>query len=141
MRKLSWDLLIKCLSEHRPGVKIKVPKDKLEHPLKAGFRRSIGLHFYRKNYRLTLPDGRCVHVEETRDHYVVHVDERDPGVSPIGHLRQDAPGLWTALCAGVGLSAGLLAGAKDEKHRGLASAAGAILGLIIGFLTGRWGKK
>ena len=129
------------ISRHSPGVKVKIPKDKLDSPLKHGFRKSIGLRFYRKHYRLRLPDGRCVHVEETKDHYVIHVDAKDPGVSPVGHLRQDAPGLWTALCAGVGLTAGLVAGVSDEKNRGLAGILGAVAGLIIGFLTGRWGRK
>ena len=139
--RLSWGRLIKHLAEHGPGIKVKVPKDRIEHPLKVGFRKSIGLHFYRKNYRLALPDGSCVHVEETKDHYIVHVDVKDPGLNPIDHLRQDAPGLWAALWAGVGLSAGAIVGAKNGKQRGLMSVLGAIAGLIIGFLTGRWGRK
>lgn len=139
--KLDWAKLIKHLSEKHPGIKVKIPKDRLEDPVKAGFRRSIGLHLRHKHYRLTLPDGRCVHVEEGKDYYVVHVDVKDPGVSPIGHLREDAPGLWTALTTGVGLSAGLIAGLKDDQHKGLTTAAGTVIGLIIGLLTGKWGQK
>lgn len=139
--ELSWERLVKHVSEHSPGVKIKVPKDKLDSPLEHGFRKSVGLRFYRKHYRLRLPDGRCVHVEETKEHYIIHVDTRDPSVSPLGHLRCDAPGLWAALWTGVGLTAGLVAGTADGKNRGLAGALGAVAGLIIGFLTGRWGRK
>ena len=138
---LSWEKLVRHISECSPGVRIKVPKDRLDSPLKHGFRKSIGLRFYHKHYRLRLPDNRCVHVEETRRHYIIHVDSKDPGVSPFGHLRTDAPGLWAALWTGVGLTAGLIAGAADDKNKGLTSALGAIIGLIVGFLTGRWGRK
>jgi len=120
---------------------VKIPKGKLDDPLKHGFRRSVGLHLLHKHYRRTLPDGRCVHVEETKDHYIVHIDVTDPAVSPIGHLRRDAPGLWTAMCAGIGLTAGVMIGLKDEKQRAAASIAGALTGLAIGLLTGKWGKK
>ena len=131
--------MVKHLSSKGSGIKVKVPKDKLEDPVKAGFRRSIGLHLRCRHYRRTLPDGRCVHVEETRDHYVVHIDETDPAVSAVGHLRKDAPGLWTAMCAGMGFAAGLMAG--DKERRGAMGLAGALAGLIIGLLTGRWGRK
>jgi len=139
--KLDWAKLIKHLSEKHPGIRVKVPKERLEDPLKAGFRKSIGLHFRRRHYRLTLPDGRCVHVEEDKDHYIIHVDVKDPGVSPVGHLREDAPGLWTALTTGIGLTAGLIADARDDQHKGLMTAAGAVVGLVIGLLTGKWGQK
>jgi len=139
--ELDWTKLIKHLSERYPGIKVKVPKEKLKNPLEVGFRRSVGLHLRRKHYRLALPDGRCVHVEETKDSYVIHVDVKDPALSPIGHLREDAPGLWTALTTGVGLSAGLVAGLKSDEHKGLATLAGTVLGLIVGILTGKWGKK
>jgi len=139
--ELDWAKLVRHLSERCPGIRVKVPKDRLTDPLKAGFRKSVGLHLRRKHYRMALPDGRCVHVEETKDAYIIHVDGKDPGVSPIGHLREDAPGLWTALTTGVGLSAGLVAGLRDDEHRALATAAGTIIGLLIGILTGKWGRK
>jgi len=138
---LDWSKLIKHLSERRPGLKVKIPKHKLDDPLKHGFRRSIGLHINHKHYRLTLPNGSCVHVEETKDHYIVHVDTTDPAVSPVGHLRCDAPGVWTAMCAGIGLTAGVLAGLGNEKQRTLSTIAGVLAGLAIGILTGKWGKK
>ena len=138
---LEWAKLIKHLSQRPPGLKVKIPKHKLDDPLKHGFRRSIGLHINHKHYRLTLPNGGCVHVEETKDHYIVHVDGTDPAVSPVRHLRCDAPGVWTAMCTGIGLTAGVLAGLGNEKQRTFSTIAGVLIGLAIGILTGKWGKK
>ena len=43
------------------------------------------------NYRITLKDGRDIHIKEYDDHYKIHWDHANPSKDPITHLIKDAP--------------------------------------------------
>jgi len=88
---------------------LKVMKWFLTHPVKAGFKEAIGEPLGQKtDYRLTLPDGRSIHVREYDYYYLMHWDERDPTVDPVGHLVKDAPH-WLVILGLIVL--GILGGA------------------------------
>lgn len=42
------------------------------------------------NYCVVLIDGRSVHIKVYQDNYLVHWDQRDPNLDPLGHLWHDA---------------------------------------------------
>ena len=71
---------------------ISVPKCGYVHPLQAGFVAHVGEPKGQiANYRMTVSDGRGVHVLEFQDSYWVHWDKVDPLTNPIGHIAEDAP--------------------------------------------------
>jgi hypothetical protein len=93
-RAYGWSCVIEGvlhLSKHQD---LKVMKGAVPHPLEVGFKASVGGPAgQRADYRLSLPDGRGIHVREYEDYYLVHWDGRDPSVDPIGHVMEDAPHL------------------------------------------------
>lgn len=69
-----------------------VTKSAIANPIEEGFARSIGdPQGQIADFRKPLPDGRCIHVREFAKHLLVHWDNRDPSLDPIGHLVQDVP--------------------------------------------------
>jgi len=61
---------------------------------------------------------------------MVHVDRVNPDCGVFEHVRQDAPGAWTAGAGILGLLVGLALG-----RSGRAALAGAALGLALGTVT------
>lgn len=45
----------------------------------------------KENYRISLPDGKGIHIKEYENTFKVHWDKSDPRTDPIGHLLKDAP--------------------------------------------------
>lgn len=75
------------LRRHEP---LWVPKDRIQHPVEAGFYSSVGLnrsadaHFRRRSVGF-----RGIHVLAFPDHYLVHWDRIDPSVSVVLHFLDD----------------------------------------------------
>ena len=83
---------------------LRIEKWRVQHPSSAGFYYSIGEERGQKaDYRKCLDDGRCLHVKEFQNYYLVHWDHVDPFNNPIGHLIVDAPHwlLFVILAIGV----------------------------------------
>lgn len=82
------------------------------NPLQAGFVRAFleESHGQMADYRMTLPDGRGIHVREFSDCYTIHWDKACPLVNPIEHINQDAPqyGPILGALAVVGFIGGLM---------------------------------
>ena len=96
----SWDEVIDRVLRLPKHKDIKVPKSKVIHPLKEGFRRSIGEPSGQlADYRLTLADNKSIHIREYNKYYLVHWDAVDPEVDFIGHLINDASHWLIALAA------------------------------------------
>jgi|GEM_PF-2749390 len=87
MKRLSWsDLERQVLKLRR---KIRVPKDMIPHPLRAGYRTTP---FAGRQPSYAKPFGRGrFHVEEVDGQYCIHYDRYDPERYPLAHLLNDAP--------------------------------------------------
>ncbi len=62
-----------------------------------GFYKSIGMNRALSHWRLELPDGQEIHVQEQVGDYEVHWDYVSLRRDPIGHGIRDAPGLTVGL--------------------------------------------
>jgi hypothetical protein len=106
---------------HRPYYeKIRIDKGKIPHPSISGFIRSLGeLKGQVADWRKSLKDGSCLHVEEYSTHYVVHRDKVDPHKNLLGHLVKDAPH-WLMvillIISGIGLGAYYLSKGDDSNE-------------------------
>lgn len=99
-----WEAINKVVLDKPAHEAVCVEKHSmLEPPESAGFRISFGApQGQLRDFRKSLPDGRCIHVREFPERYCVHWDWRDPGVDPIGHLVRDAPS-WLFLIAALSI--------------------------------------
>lgn len=96
----------------------------LPHPEILGISKELlTLQGELADYRITLADGKSIHIREYQNYYAVHWDKYDPGTRLIDHLRYDAPEWWIALTTWICYSI-----AKDKPK-------GAFLGLLVGVLT------
>ena len=68
-----------------------------EHLGSLGFYKSRGMNPAISHWRLELPDGQEIHVQEQDDHYAVHWDHVSLRRDPIGHGIRDAPGVMLGL--------------------------------------------
>lgn len=115
-----------------PGQNLQVNKGDLTHPrdLEPCFRASLGLSApgVKAHWRcLDTATGRCIHVLETDDLFLVHWDLVDPSVSFLGHLYADAP--QVAVTGGVLLGAGLGAALSGKDGALWGALAGVVLSL------------
>ena len=62
-----------------------------------GFYKSIGMNRALSHWRLELPDGQEIHVQEQVAEYKVHWDYISLRRDPIGHGIRDAPGVTLGL--------------------------------------------
>lgn len=81
----------------------RVPKHSILHPSRVeGFVRSTGINKGQlEDWRLSLEGGAGLHVHVFDDRYEAHLDEVDPSVDLVEHLRQDAPEIYTFLSVGM----------------------------------------
>ena len=131
--KGSWDSVIRELRSKRPLAAVRIPKDWFPHPLRIkGMRQGIGLlRGQSADYRMRLPDGGALHVREYPAYYKAHLDQVDPVLDPLDHLRRDAPEVFTA----AGLALGAITGALVAPR---APTAGAAVGSVVG-ASAAWG--
>lgn len=126
----------------RPAhVEIPIPRDDIPHPLSMGFRKDFGEPRGQiADYRVTLEDGRSVHVREYKESWKIHWDKMDWMVNAVEHLRKDSPGYYTLVCAsaGSGIGAAVGAAARGRKGAALGALFGALLGMAFGLLTAEW---
>jgi hypothetical protein len=88
-----WKPIVNGVLILQPYQKTTIPKFCSTNPSQAGFVRTYLEEHENQlaDYRLTLPDGRGIHLREFADHYVMHWDKKCPLIDPIGHINQDAP--------------------------------------------------
>jgi hypothetical protein len=96
----AWAGVLNLVLTQPPHCDLVVPKDSYPHPLQAGFVQHFGDPKGQiADYRVSLSDGRGIHISEFSDSYVVHWDIVDPLINPLGHIAQDAPHHGRALVA------------------------------------------
>jgi len=89
---MSWFVYENRVLQRSVHEDIRIEKVQIERPSSAGFIESIGDPQGQKNdYRKGLKDGRCLHIREYEDHFLLHWDKIDPIQNPIGHIITDAP--------------------------------------------------
>ncbi|HEY3357707.1 MAG TPA: hypothetical protein VGQ83_30925 [Polyangia bacterium] len=126
-----WSEILAMLEAEPYATTLRVPRHLCEHPLDGGLRQSIGMpQGQRRDYRLKLPDRRCLHVRDFGVYYEAHVDEVDPGHSPIMHLVKDVPTAYLTSTAALGGILGLLLGRSRR-----AMVAGLVAGAALGNLS------
>lgn len=62
-----------------------------------GFYKSIGMNRALSHWRLELPDGQEIHLQEQATEFEVHWDYVSLRRDPLGHGIRDAPGLTLGL--------------------------------------------
>jgi len=68
----------------KPHTSITISKTSIEHPLQAGFKKTIGEPAGQiADYEYIFSDGSRVHVREYKDIYEVHWDVKSPTVDLI----------------------------------------------------------
>lgn len=108
--------------------KLVISKKCLPEPASFGLIAHIGMpDGQQADFRKTLPGHIGLHVQDYGSYYKVHLDEYDPQVDTIEHLRQDVPNLYVLGAASLGAFLGKLIGQSNE-----AQALGALVGAIIG---------
>lgn len=106
-------------------------KEGLPPPKEAGARKSIGEPDGQiADFRITLSDGKSVHIKEYDFVFKVHWDWFDPVVDWINHLRHDAPHWWILLTTVVGGAIGYV---WHRNPEGIVT--GAFSGLTFGVAT------
>ena len=136
----SWMAILEELRSSDHGTVLHVPTAKVEHPLDAGMKQSVGLwKGQRVDYRWSQNDCTCLHVHDLVDHFEVHLDEVDPDCDLLMHLLRDAPGASIAGGTAIGaLLGGLLGKSKDGALAG--AAIGALASTLLVGLSDREGE-
>ena len=125
----SWINVIPSILQKPPHVDVLIPKHLVPEPTREGFRETIGdPQGQKKDYELTLQDGKRIHVRKFTRNYRAHWDWFSPAIDPINHMRYDAPHWWIASCTIGGAGLGGLC-CKDRKT-------GVIIGGLFGALAG-----
>jgi len=103
----SWGEIVLKVLRMDAHEDIVIPKYSVPNPVVVGFIETIGENKgQKKDYELTLLDGRRIHVREYEHCYKVHWDKISPLVNLIEHLRRDAPDWWKIMLALLGYFAG-----------------------------------
>jgi hypothetical protein len=128
----SWLKIIPLILQKPAHVDVIIPSHQVVEPTKEGFRETLGdIQGQKKDYELTLQDGRRIHVTEFEKSYKAHWDRFSPLVNVVGHMRYDAPHWWIFACLLGGASIGAL-GARD---RVAGAVVGGTIGTLVGFLS------
>jgi len=127
--KITWQAIIRQVVSAPFGKEFQIKKSIVMHPVLIGFRKSYGLPKGEiANWRLGLATGACIHVREYQNYFLVHMDEVDPGISLLDHLRKDAPVVYLAGCGAMASIAGyLLKGSGKALEWGVG---GSLFGII-----------
>ena len=106
-----YNIILNVRYNLSPHDSITISKNTIEHPLKAGFRKTIGEPMGQiADYEYVLSDGSRIHVREYENAYEVHWDIRSPTVDPAGHLLYDAPHILLSAMLGS------ISGLKEYFH-------------------------
>ena len=98
-------------------------------PAQNGYVKTLGEpQGQEADYEKPFSDGKRIHLRKYKGVYKAHWDFFSPIISPIQHLRYDAPG-WYVASTTLGCSA-LGASLTEDK------ATGAVLGGALGFVIG-----
>ena len=128
----SWIKIIPSILKKPPHIDVSIPHHLVPEPTQEGFRETIGdPQGQKKDYELTLKDGKRIHVRKFHKNYRVHWDWFSPAIDPINHLRYDAPHWWIASCTigGAGL------GGLCCKDRTTGAVTGGLFGALAGILS------
>lgn len=128
MHRLGWNDVYQKLRFLPWRTSYRVQKHLVPHPSAVkGFMRSSGLdNGQLEDWRYPLEGGAGLHVHVFHDRYEVHLDEVDPSVDLIEHLRQDAPAIYTLVSAGLGA----FVGSKVSKNPNAPAIGGALFALL-----------
>jgi len=132
MHFASWNEIIPNVLVNKPHQDIVVPQDAIHDPELEGIAETLGEpQGQLKDYEITLPDGKRVHIRKFLTYYTIHWDIISPAVNAIEHLRYDAPQWWVALTT----ICGTLTGAYLSKNKQEGALVGGLLGLVFGLAT------
>jgi len=128
----SWRGLIYRILENPPHVDITISKHLVANPLEEGFTETFlsEPQGQLRDYELTLPDGKRIHVREFEGQYRAHWDIISPSVDVLEHLRRDAPHWLVTLCS-LGASAIAYLISRDTEKAISAAVLGFLLGVVI----------
>lgn len=125
------EVVIPSVLRKPPHQDMVLSKETLPLPKEAGAQESIGgPQGQMADFRITLSDGRSIHIKEFDLVFKVHWDWFDPAVDWINHLRYDAPHWWIFLTTVVG---GAIGYAWCKNIEG--TIAGVFCGLMFGVTT------
>lgn len=128
----TWSEVEGALRHQPPGAVLEVARDVMPSPTSVGMRRSVGLPVGQSvDWRKALSDGRSLHVREYGDAYRCHLDDVDPSVSVVDHLRQDAPVAWVVAGSLLGAAVGVALGRSLGGALWGAAAGGAVAGVAL----------
>ncbi len=137
-RTKTWNQVIQQLFEKGFRQDLRIHKSGIVHPTHIqGMQRHSGSPMGQlADYRLVLREGSGLHIREYDTYWTAHLDEVDPQVSVLEHLRQDAPG-WHMLATGsIGAAVAKAFGASED---GIQKAF--LFGAGFGLLSSRQAKK
>lgn len=87
-----WADVINGLRGRPWRVSVRLELWQVPPPALGGLRRARGLPAGQAaDYRAALADGSGLHVRDYGSHYTAHLDQVDPSVDWVGHLRADSP--------------------------------------------------
>ena len=120
-----------------PGDEIEVPKELREFMFEEAEETILG----QKNGALKQYRYGNLHIREYDDKFLVHTDEVDPRVNPIGHLVYDAPEVLIGIACGIftGLNTAKKISNKNSKKISIANVLTS--SLISGYLAYTATKK
>ena len=115
---------------------IEVPKEIRPFMLEGAEETKLG----QKNGAIRQFRYGNLHIREYEDRYLVHVDEVDPRIDPLGHLIHDAPeflvGIASAYWGGKKVASKVY---KLQKNKPFAEITAGITGLLASVVTGYMG--
>lgn len=128
----TWTYIEQIVFSKPVHVDVSVRHDEVPDPTQNGYSRSIGdFHGQNADYEKTFTDGKRIHLRKFRNIYRAHWDFFSPILSPIQHLRYDAPE-WYVLLSTLGFST-LGASCTEDEVSGAILGGG--VGLILSLLT------
>lgn len=124
--QMTWKQVIKLLLQLGWRQDVRLCKSCMAHPTSIqGMKKHSGTPMGQSaDYRLVLPDGVGLHIREYDDCWTAHLDEVDPQINVLEHLRQDSPGHYLmALGAGALALGHFLKWNQSQMNQGLLGAA------------------
>ena len=92
MKTITFNELINHILQLPAHTDIEVDGDSFNRKWLAKYKSRIADYDGQSaDYRISLKDGRGIHVKEYDGYYKVHWDYKDLATNPLGHLFYDAP--------------------------------------------------
>jgi hypothetical protein len=127
--QLTWLEVARHLAAGPSRAQAEIAADLVEDPEAAGLATARGWPVGQAaDWRLRLPDGRSLHVQDFGDRYRAHLDAVDPALHPVEHMLGDLPRVSLTGTLVLGGLAGLAA-TRD--------ALGLCVGLACGVAAGK----